>query len=217
MAESIELVLFDLDGTLIEFHHDYLLEEAERIIPLLDHPSVAHEDLESYFEEFNFFGFVHPKERDAFVDKFWDLFNWDGFPKAKPLEKTMSVLDSFRDSGIKMGIVTSRLISREGLIKDLEHTDIVDYMSFVKTRTCDNIHWSDKRDSLKYVLNESGVDPKRVAMIGDIPPDVESAIEVGIGLSVAVLTGGIKQEVLARAKPDHIISSIGELPNIVLS
>ena len=48
-------------------------------------------------------------------------------------------------------------------------------------------------------------------MIGDIPPDIESAKRAGLGFSVAVLSGGIEQGVLEAAKPDLLVENIADL------
>ena len=44
--------------------------------------------------------------------------------------------------------------------------------------------------------------PAETVMVGDVPTDVTSAAKVGVGTTVAVKSGGIKEEVLREAKPD---------------
>lgn len=54
---SYDLVLFDLDGTLIEFHHQYLFEQTHRILEQLGHPPVQQTILNDCFSDFDYFRF----------------------------------------------------------------------------------------------------------------------------------------------------------------
>jgi phosphoglycolate phosphatase len=56
----------------------------------------------------------------------------------------------------------------------------------------------------------AGLDPSRVAMVGDTPADLEMGRNAGCGLVVGVLTGGAPARRLAPLA-DHVIASVMEL------
>jgi phosphoglycolate phosphatase len=55
-----------------------------------------------------------------------------------------------------------------------------------------------------------GLEPARVAMVGDTPADLEMGRNAGCGLVVGVLTGGAPARRLERLA-DHVIGSVMEL------
>ena len=150
-------------------------------------------------------------QQEEFIERFWAAFDWDNFPKAKPLPDTLDLLEQLHLTGFSLAIATARLTPEEQLRKEIEHTGFLNFISHVATRRCPTIDWRDKRETIQSVCDAHNVSPKRAVMIGDIPADIESAKAVGIGLSVAVRSGGIKGEILAAASPDLILDSVFDL------
>ena len=208
---DLKLVIFDLDGTLVEFHHDYLFEEADRIIDTLDHPPVERTALESCFSAFDFFNFVVWDEKDHFVSKFWEMFDHDNYPLPIPFRYTDSTLKGLADLNVKSCIVTARMTTEQKLIDQLSHTSILDTMDVVVPRTDETIHWTDKRQMILDACERVGVSPAEAALVGDIPSDVTSAKNAGTKLSVAVESGGIERKVLEGSKPDIVLPDVGSL------
>ena len=65
-----ELILFDLDGTLIEFHHDFLFSQAQKLSKQFLNLEVSWDELEETFSDFDFFRFVEEEKRNGFMDEF---------------------------------------------------------------------------------------------------------------------------------------------------
>ena len=211
MEKRFECVLFDLDGTLIEFHHEYLFSQAELIIPDLAHDPVERSILEHHFAEFDFFGFVTEDKRNAFIESFWERFDWGGFPDPSLLPGITEMIQALHGNEMRTAIVTSRFTPVETLTEVLTPTGLIDFMHHVRTRPGDHIHWTDKRQMILDACAELGISPEKAVMVGDIPTDIESARDVGIGKTVAVLSGGVRRPVLERAKPDLILEHAGLL------
>ena len=211
LKREIELVLFDLDGTLFEFHHEYLYDQTHEIMARLDVPSVGRGELENCFTDFDFFRFVDQSSRDEFQKTFWEMFDWKNMPQATLIPGVLELLRALQGADVKMGIVTSRLDPHDALVHELSRTAIMEFMSFVKTRDGEHVHWMDKRSSIEQVCREAKVSPSKVAMVGDVPPDITSAQDVGVVMTVGVLSGGLKKEVLVRACPDVLFDSVAEL------
>ena len=60
----------------------------------------------------------------------------------------------------------------------------------------------------------TGLDPARVAMIGDSPRDLEMARNAGCGLAVGVLSGAHRESDL-EAHADVILPDIVDLPSLL--
>lgn len=212
MSSSLRLVIFDLDGTLVHFPHDYLLDEAERIIPLLDHPPIDRSELFEHFASFDFFRFVLHENRDEFVETFWSHFDWERFPKPIPFPSTLSVLSELKLLGFSLAIATARLMPSETLRRELEATGILEHIPHLVTREDERVDWRDKRGHLKQICEALGFSPAESVMVGDIPTDISSAKDLRFGRTVAVTTGGLKRAVLEAIEPDHIIEDLTHLP-----
>ena len=210
-----ELFIFDLDGTLIEFHRDYLIQQALSISPKLGYPSVTEPILIEAFENFDFFRYVEKSIRDKFTEDFWQEFDWNNFPTPVPFSETKSVLQQIKDSGKIIAIATSRLSTREELVCLLEHTSILENITHVNTRTSEEIHWTDKRQLILEICKQVNIPPKNATMVGDIPTDITSAKDVGIGQTVAVKSGGLLESVLQKAEPDFLLDGIHQIPSLL--
>ncbi len=206
-----KLVIFDLDGTLIEFHHNYLFSQAEEIVSKLGHEVVPRSILEECFSEFDFFRFVIEERRTHFIETFWSMFDWENFPKPKLINGAYETVERITQRGVLASIATSRFVSVDLLREDLLPTGLLPLISHVASRNSDHIHWTDKRGLIRGVCEHHGVRPEEAVMVGDIPTDITSAKDCGIGLSVAVCSGGVRQEVLAKSNPDVILPDVSAL------
>lgn len=211
-----KLAIFDLDGTLIEFHLAFLLSQAESIIQRMNHPVVARDELLEHFRNFDFFRFVVEDNREKFVEEFWRLFDWAGFPAPRPIPGAKDALQVIADAGIQVGIATARMCCPMELHDELSQIGLGRSIGHVRTRASEQMHWSDKRETIWGLCRDLGVRPGDALMVGDIPADITSARDVGIGFTVAVMTGGISRESLSRAEPDLILESVIDLPNILI-
>ncbi len=206
-----KLIIFDLDGTLVEFSTDYLLDEAIRIIEKVEHPEVARHDLLAAFSSFDFFRFVATSDRDEFVENFWKHFDWLGFPQPAPFATTLTVLQELKKRGFELAIATARQVSAAELKPLLEAVGILPYFSAVCTRTTAEGDWKDKKPQIHEVCAKLGISPEESIIVGDIPPDIASGRDVGIGYAIALTSGGILREILAASNPDFILDDLAQL------
>ena len=204
-------ILFDLDGTLIEFPKDFLFSQAYQVFDSLEMEHASEEELEEAFSDFDFFRIAPAAVREQFMEVYWSLFDWNQYPKAVVIPGVTETLASLKASGFELGIVTSRDESPEHIRQRLEHTNILEHLSFIIPRSCPDCEWSDKSKQITEACKRLGLSPEEVAMVGDIPPDIESAHKCGVGIKIALLSGGIKRRQLEKGKPDFILSTVNEV------
>lgn len=210
-----KLVIFDLDGTLIDYEHEHLFSEMVRILPSIGYPEITRQKLEELFSHDDLFGFIKPGEEAAFEKTFWPLLNKHSHPGPREVHGAIGVLAYLIENDIKAAIATARDAIPEELKIELKGTGLLPYVSIVAAREKKELSWRDKAPQLKFVLNSLTIDPKASFMVGDNPSDIQSAKSVGLGASIAVLSGGIREEVLKRYDPDVILKDIVGLPDII--
>ena len=206
-----ELVIFDLDGTLIEFPHDYLFEETHRILNELSRPLVHMSILKTCFSSFDYFQFIPEPERLGFMEYFWESFNHRNYPEPVPLPGSYELLESLADRGIKIAIATARTASQNELLEQLAYTGFAEYISMIAPRDKQDADWMNKQSQIRHICDSLNVIPEQSAMVGDIPPDITSAKHAGIGFSIAVRSGGIDDVILKAAEPDLLLDSIADI------
>jgi len=212
-----ELVVFDLDGTLIDNraaireNFNYALTkweipqlEDKKIDAMIGIPLV--EMFERILPSSN--GDLAMKLVETYVERYRDTSHIE----TVVLEDVIPTLEKLRGDEFKLALATTKtndtvhpLLQRMGLHK---------YFDLATGRT-EGMRNKPHPDMLNYIMKELDVKPEITVMVGDTPVDVFAAKNAGI-YAVAV-TSGIRlgMTTLAKireAKPDLIISSLRELP-----
>ncbi len=208
--KETELVLFDLDGTLIDtidliylsFKHattivlneDLSREKLLRNIgrPLLDQMKVfseeKKEDLMSTYHEYNF------KNHDRMVSAY------PGVPK---------VLGELSKSS-RIGVVTSK--RRDLALRGIELCGLSGYIEKVVAMEDTTEHKPGPAPVL-LALKEFDIKKEKSIFIGDSPFDIQAGEAAGVE-AVGVTWGPFSKKELLKNKPDHIIDQIEELLKI---
>ena len=204
------VVLFDLDGTLID--------SGPIILASMKHASVTvlgrEPDEELVRAAIGGSGLV-AQMRDLDpdrVDELVDAYRAHNEPLHEQLEAFDEVLDLLpilRDEGHTLGIVTAKRLRTVGLALDRfpvlrEATDVV-------IGAEDTERHKPEPDPLLEALRRLDAGPADAAYVGDSPFDVRAAKAAGM-LAVAVGWGGIHaDETLRREEPDALVHSAEEL------
>jgi len=208
---TLEAVLFDLDGTVVDtiphilasFRHataevlgaplpdDVLLHHvgvplARQMRLLTDDEEVAEQLLASY-RRFN-----HATHDDM----------------ARLYPNTRATLRVIAEAGLPMGIVTSK--SRAMATRALELFDIGAFFAVVVAADDTEAHKPDPLPVL-HAAELLGVDASRCAYVGDSPADVAAALGAG-AVAIAATWGVADRDRLLAAGPDLMIDDIGMLP-----
>ncbi len=123
---------------------------------------------------------------------------------AVPLE---SFLDGLRKSGLKLGVATND--SEHPALQHLESVGIRDHFDFIAGYDSGHGYKPGPGQLLAFAAHV-GVDPSRIAMVGDSLHDLQAGRAAGM-VTIGVLTGLAKAEVLAPMA-DVVLPDIGHIP-----
>ena len=211
-VEGVEVVLFDLDGTLIDtidlirasmryatetvlgaaLPDDVLMHNVG--VPLMrqmeEFDSERAEELLRVYREHN--GKVH----DAMVKEY------------PGVEES---LEALLDCGKRLGVVTSK--SRPVALRGLERFSLGRF--FETVITCDDVpvHKPDPFP-LIHAAERLHTDIDRCAYVGDSPHDMTAAISAGC-IAVAALWGGFGRERVLEPRPTHAAASMREVVRLL--
>lgn len=209
--KEIELIIFDLDGTLVNSQYD-LGDAVNFALFKLAKPQLAHEEIPSMLgggirklislalentetekiEEA--FGFFKEYYKSNYANK--TIF----YPE---VEATIKKLTNKKKAiySNKAHRFTQSIISKLGLSDEFE---------MIQGAIPDKYALKPSPEGLNYILNELNVLPQHALMVGDSTHDIEAAHLAGMK-ACAVTYGYRSKEILLKKRPEAIIDSMGEL------
>lgn len=208
---SIETVLFDLDGTLIDtnelinvsFAHTfkaYNLTFTEEEILSFNGPP-----LRSTFEQIN------PDLADEMV-KTYREHNHDLHEEyVKVFPNVIETLDALKKNNIPIGIVTAKM--RDGVDLGLKITGLDQYFDTVIT-VDDVVHSKPHPESVLKAMNELKGKVETTIMVGDNYHDIEAGQNAGMKTAGVAWTSKGK-DYLASFEPTYMLEDMRELLEIV--
>lgn len=205
-----EAVIFDWDGTVMDSTHSIVAaiqgactdlelpvpsdSEASWVIGLslqsaLYHcvPTLTEHKMDEFLERYRF----HFLSRDPHIRLF------DGIAE---------LLVELRAGQVSLGVATGK--SRVGLDRVLDAMKLRDH--FDATRCADESFSKPHPAMLLELMDELGLDPERVLMVGDTSHDVQMAVAAGVD-SMAVTYGAHHPSILREAGPTVVVDSVGDM------
>jgi len=214
MADSLKLVMFDFDGTLVDSQNGIVAAMARAFdgAGLTAPDSAAVRRVVGLRLE-TAVGALAP---DAGPDAIAELA--EGYRRAffelrsrpdhdEPLfPGARAVLEALAQPGILLGIATGK--NRRGLLASLERHGLSDH--FVTLKTADDGPGKPHPAILERAMSELGVDPEDTVMVGDTVFDIGMAVSARTG-AVGVSWGYHEARELAEAGARCVIDSFDEL------
>ncbi|MCI2775185.1 HAD family hydrolase [Staphylococcus petrasii] len=226
----MEWILFDKDGTLIEFDKSWekigvrLVDSFLDKFPIAD-KEAAHRQLGVIDDAIVPNSVMGSGSLDDMVKAFnniagEDVSDWtrntsqelvdNRVPENNWIEGVYETIKSLKNEGYKIGIVTSD--SRKGVMQFLEDTNSEDAFDLIiSTET----HAAEKPNPavLNPLFDHYDVRPAEVVIVGDTNNDMKTKVNAELGLAIGVLSGIAKKDELEDA--DYIIDTAVDVPKIL--
>ncbi|MHB8565919.1 MAG: HAD family hydrolase [Nitrososphaerales archaeon] len=217
-ASTYKAVLFDLDGTLIEFKFK-VKESRQAILEML---GLKGHELSKSSTDGRTQTLIDEVEKSAGVDfsklkleihRILDSFETAAFKEAKVHPGAIDTLRRISSSGILTAVVTnSGRAPVDGL---LLHHGFLQYLELVVTR--DEVERiKPSPDGILAALQKLEVEKKEALYVGDSVLDIEASRAAGVKC-VSVASGLYDAKDLVKFRPDYLIHRIEELTNIVFN
>lgn len=217
---SVDLVIFDLDGTLVEFK--YRFKEAKMgVLKLLDEIGISlPRDVLSKSTQDIFDEIVTQAERSGIlgvdevmkqVNEVIDTYEMQAAQSTQLFEDTLSVLETLKKMGLKLALVTNN--GRKATDFMLKRFGLEGFFDVIVTRN-DGFRLKPYPDGLKWVLRRVDVSESRAIFVGDSPIDVEA------GRAAGVFVAALKDSFLRfrgdfDIKPDYLLDTLSDILRVV--
>ena len=210
MTDSIECIVFDWDGT--------LMDSEAQIMHCL-HAAIADLGLEPMDDATvrDIIGLglkeaidtLVPGRDDGFHRAFVEAYreHWFAHDGSDLFAGARDVLQLLRSNDIRLGIATGK--ARRGLVRVLGETGLEAY--FDATRCSDETISKPHPQMLLEVMQELSVAPQQTVMVGDTEYDMEMATNAGAA-KIAVRSGVHAEDRLQRHKPLVCLDSVTDMP-----
>lgn len=227
-------VLFDKDGTLIDFHDTWMPTYRQAVAMVADaagRPGIEARLLEvgGYDAETNRCSPSSPLAagttpqiaalwaRETGMDPSWlkneleKLFNLDAPDLAKPVEDLHAVLQRLEARGLTLGVAT--MDSRVSADATLSRLGINRHFRFICGYDSGHGH-KPERGMVDAFCAHAGLRHEEVVLVGDTPHDLEMGRAASVGKVVGVLTGSSTAGQL-DGLCDAVIPGIGDLEKLL--
>ena len=224
--EKFKAVLFDLDGTLIEFKFPV----RESRIAMFDFLRRNGYNVEHFNDDMRTQDLIDEAEIQwsrseklkglhTFVDlreslfRILDDFEFESIGSSKPLPGCLNTLRKISETGLTMGLVTNS--GRAPVISILSDYGFLPYMEVVITRN-EMTRMKPSPDGLLEATRLLQLEPSDILYVGDSVLDIEAANRAGIKCA-SIPTGSYPVESLRKMSPDFIFETMRDLESILLS
>ncbi|RIN79890.1 HAD family hydrolase [Staphylococcus simulans] len=132
-------------------------------------------------------------------------------PEIKWIEGMVEALETLKANGYRIGIITSD--TKKGTDQFIESTDTEAFFDLVISTESNAAEKPDPAVLKPLFAQEKGLKAEEIAIVGDTPNDIQTAVNAGLGLSVAVLTGVGQAHEFKHA--DYVVEKAPEIVSIL--
>ena len=208
------VVLFDLDGTLID-SGPIILASMQHAVRTVTGQEIAYVELAATVGGQGLVAQMRELDPER-VDELVEAYREHNDPLHDTLEafeEMLAVLPRLKSEGRKLGIVTAKRHRTVALALD-RFPDLAEHFDVVIAHDDTQRHKPDAEPVLAAV-ERLGAEPSQAAYVGDSPFDIQAAKAAGV-FAVAVGWGGIhSDERLLEEEPDAFVHSPAELLDVL--
>ena len=203
-----ELLVLDLDGTIIDVQLDRLLDAVCAAFSLATNDRMK---LKSLYHAENLHLAVPGLRPESLYKRIGDYLRDTPEPKPKLLPGVERVIKEAKSAGSTISVATARGGSRHEVEEVLKEIGLQHLITDVLLPAEFTGRFVDKTVMLNAAAKVARIKPERACMVGDSTIDIVSAKRARFGQSIAVLSGGISRSRLSESSPDCIVPSLGDV------
>ncbi len=212
--KKVEAVLFDFEGTLVDFQWNLAGAVSETIemlkasgfpmdrIRSRKYSTLMKEAMEIAFE----LGRPLEEVREK-IGAIYDRYDEDALTRWALRPKARNFLSVLKAKGMKTALVSN--VGKNGLVKALQKLELNPFFDMIVTRN-DVKAPKPNSEGIRLALNRLQVINERALFIGDSLDDIHAAHEAGLRVMI-ILGGENPKPDLLRANPEFLIQSYSEL------
>lgn len=218
LVNSYKAVLFDFEGTLVNFQWktEEAMGEALAALETLGFDVNVFRRYD-YSELFN--KAVDESERLGLplelvrgkIEEVYDRFDMDAVQRWTPREDAKYVLENLMKEGVLTGLVTNA--GRKAISLLLERFDFKRLLSVVITRN-DVEKLKPHGESILKAIDTLQLRKRKILFVGDSVTDIRATLQVGIEVAI-VLGGESKTQDIEKCNPRYILRSLSEVLEII--
>jgi phosphoglycolate phosphatase len=210
---GIRLVVFDLDGTLVDAFAD-IAEAANYILHSEGRPEISVEEVKLHVGQgarvlvAGVLGTDDAETIERNYQRMVEYYQHHSSNKTTLYEDVEETLEALHRFGIRTAVASNKPdVVTQRLLERLEIKDLFDFIAGESSR----FPRKPAPDVLRHIMERAEVRPEETVVVGDSWVDIEFARSAGAGV-VAVTYGQSTFEQLNEFKPDAILHSLKELP-----
>jgi HAD superfamily hydrolase (TIGR01549 family) len=211
---KIELVVFDLDGTLMSSHETIYKATVHTLDELNIHGEIPHEKFCSriglHFEDiFEEFGIV-VNDFEKFIGIYKSVY-FDFIQSSEIYPGVKETLQALKSKKIKTALLTTKAQDQADIIT--KHFNLTEQLDYIMGRRTGLAHKPSPEPLLK-ICSDLNVNPSHTMIVGDSEMDIQCGKNAN-AKTCGVTYGYRSKEHLVNEFPDFIVDNIIELNTIL--
>jgi pyrophosphatase PpaX len=217
---KLKALLFDLDGTLIEFKFRVIELKKELFDKLNDNNVIIEkrfqkESIQNICEEAQRIMKNNAnKECDRITSDMKEIiekYEIEGLKQSAIKKDVFYVFNWLKKKEIKLALVTNN--GRKSAEYAVNRFELIEYFDVIITR--DEVNkWKPHPEPIQKAINQLKIEPSEGIFIGDSKMDIQSSKSAGVKV-VSIPTGIHSKQQLDEEDPDYLIYSLLEIITIV--
>lgn len=216
--KDIDLVLFDLDGTITD-PAEGIINSIARALFAMNRTMISEEICRRFIgpalmDSFTRYCNMTPDEARQAIAHFREYYGEHGMFECYVFDGIEPLLQRLKAAGKRLAVATAK--AEPFAVKLLQYYGLDTYFDCIAAAALDNTR-NDKAAIIAYALSSLGVtDHSRAVMIGDREFDITGAHEAGMP-AIGVLYGYGTREELSRAGAEYLAETPEQAGDLILA
>lgn len=214
--EKIELIIFDLDGTIVNSIFD-IADGVNHVLVKMNRDAVSVPEVQkmigSGVKKLIELALIDVSDEIVLANAlkiFQEYYSKNLITKTRPYKDVFETLNQLSD--FKMAIYSNK--PQDLTDKVIIGLDLNSYFDTIQGADESKYKRKPSEEGIKYILRELNVKPGNTMMVGDSTHDIHAGKRAGV-MTCAVTYGYRDEKILANESPDYLINKLTDLVSIL--